>query len=91
MLGRIDSSEFYNGNHYISLSTPAEDAYSKPSTFKIQSEKALGGIGEEIQVEIKISGYVKEKTYTDKNTGEIKKFSEPHVFFTVANSLKKAA
>lgn len=83
---RIDSSDFYNGNHYTYVSTPAPDQYSSPASFKLLSDKPLGNKGDEIEPTVSISGFVRQKRYKDKNTGEMKTFMEDVTFLKVVES-----
>ena len=81
--GRIDSSEFFNGKHMVIVVTPAVDAYSQPSSFKVRAQNALGNIGDEISLEVEVSGYVQRKTYQNKKTNQPDTFMEPNVYFDV--------
>jgi len=80
---RIDRSEFYNNKHIVNVSTPAVDAYSKPNSYKLYSERPLGNVGDEIDVSIELTGYIREKKYNDKQTGQQKVYYEDVTFLTV--------
>jgi len=81
--GRIDASRFHDGTYYTKISTPAKDAYSQPSSFVLRSQSQLGQVGEEIQAKCELSGFVRLKRWTDKNTGEQKTFDEENLYLTV--------
>lgn len=53
------------------LVAPADDAYSKPSNFELISARRLGQIDSDWQGRVKLSGYRRSYTYTDKKTGEL--------------------
>jgi hypothetical protein len=90
---RIDSSEAYNGNYYTEVTRAAADSFSKPSTFRLRSAQPLGQQGQMIEVICNVSGYVRHYNYTDKNTGQPLKGSEPNVYFDVeaAQPMKAAS
>lgn len=60
MNGRIEFSEFYNGKYISLITTPAPDPYSQPSKFKVNSESQLGAIGQEVSLDVTVSGFVRE-------------------------------
>lgn len=80
---RIESSEFYSGKTYTIVSAPAPDAFSHPSRFKVQSQQAIGGTGQFVDLDVTVSGMVRVKNYQDKQTGQQKTFNESDVFFEV--------
>ena len=92
---RIDRTEFYNGKHIINVSTPAPDEYSKPNGFKIYSSRPLGNVGDEIEPTVEMTGFIREKKYNDKNTGQQKTYYEDVTFLTFVEpqsaSLSKAS
>ena len=77
---RIDRTEFYNNKHIVNVSTPAPDQYSKPNSFKIYSDKPLGNVGDEIEPTVSMTGFIREKKYNDKNTGQQKIYYEDVTF-----------
>ena len=77
---RIDRTEFYNNKHIVNVSTPAPDQYSKPNSFKIYSQKPLGNVGDEIEPTVSMTGFIREKKYNDKNTGQQKTYYEDVTF-----------
>jgi hypothetical protein len=81
--GRIDHTEFYNGNHMHVITTPAPDAYSQPSSFKVRGPVQLGPVGQEIETHVQLSGFVRRKPYKDKQTGQDKVYWEDNVFLEV--------
>lgn len=80
MKGKIVSSELYNGKHYTVLQTPAKDTYSQPSEFKVSSVINLGSVGDEVNINCNMSGYIKRKPYLDKNTGQQKVYEDVNVY-----------
>lgn len=78
--GRIDHIQLHEGRYFHVVTTPAPDAYSKPSRYKLASKNQLGQEGQEITVQVTVSGSVYEKQYTDRNTGIKKTFHEPNVY-----------
>lgn len=93
MRGKIDHTEFYNGNYITIITTPAPDAYSKPESFKLRSPNQLGAVGSEIAVTVSVRGYVRKKPYVDKSTGQQKTYWEENVFMdaTLATSKPQPA
>lgn len=81
MNGRVDKNEFHGGNNYTYLTTPAVDAYSQPSAFKVRSPSQLGAVGTELELVCTVSGYIHVKTWKDKASGDTKTFDEAKVFF----------
>lgn len=77
---RIDHIQLHEGAYYHVVTTPAPDAYSKPSRYKLRSRQQLGTEGAEITVTVTISGSVYEKNYRDKHSGINKVFHEANVF-----------
>ncbi len=71
--GRIDSSRFADGKHYTTVTTPARDAYSHPSTLEIGSKQSLGAKGQDLTVGVSIGGSSRTNQWTDSVTGEQKK------------------
>ena len=92
---RIDRTEVYNGKHICNVSTPAADPYSKPDSYKIYSERPLGNVGDEIEPTVLLTGYIREKKYNDKNTGQQKIYYEDVTFLNFVEpqqaSLSKAS
>lgn len=81
LTGRIDDTQFDNGKYRYLLVTPAPDAYSQPSSYKLQSDNQLGQIGQEITVDVEMSGFVRKKPYEDKQTRQPKIYWEDNVIF----------
>ena len=84
---RIDRTEFYNNKHIINVSTPAIDTYSKPNAFKIYSSKPLGNAGDEIEPMVELSGFIRQKKYNDKQTGQEKVYFEDVTFLNVVDAV----
>lgn len=80
---RIDSSEFYNQKMYTVVSTPAPDAFSHPSKYRVTSDKAIGNVGAVVDIDCTMRGMVRPKNYTDKQTGQPKTYVETDVYFDV--------
>lgn len=78
--GRVDFVQLHEGSYFHTVTTPAPDAYSKPSRYKLRSPQQLGSVGAEITVDVTISGSVYEKNYRDKQTGINKIFHEANVY-----------
>ena len=83
LTGKITKQAFHNGTHTTLLMTPAADAYSQPSTYKLKSDNALGNEGDEVTATCEMRGFVRNKQYRDKNTGQPKEFDEDNVIFSV--------
>lgn len=81
--GRLDYCEQNQGSHYHNITVPAHDAYSKPQSFKFKANQQLGNIGQEIEVFLKVSGFVQQKNWTDPKTGQNRSFQDGKVFFEV--------
>lgn len=77
---RVDHVQLHEGAFYHVVTTPAPDAYSKPSRYKLRSKDQLGTVGAEITVDVTVSGSVYEKNYRDKQTGINKVFHEANVY-----------
>jgi hypothetical protein len=86
MIARIDFSENHNNKVYTVVTTPAPDAFSHPSRFKVVSEQPLGAPGQSIDMTLSVGGVVREKQYRDKQTGYNKTFYEADVYLNVVNS-----
>ena len=80
---RIDSSEFYNQKMYNVVSTPAPDTFSHPSKYRVTSDKAIGNVGQVVDIDCTMRGMVRPKNYTDKQTGQPKTYVETDVYFDV--------
>lgn len=91
---RIDDAEFVNNSNFYTVSTPVPDAYSHPNSYRLRSLNQLGDVGQEIFVDVVVSGYVRRKPYQDKKTGQPKVYHEQNVFFDAvlsqSNQLKAA-
>lgn len=87
---RIDRTDFYNNKHIANVSTPAPDQYSKPNSFKIYSERALGNVGDEIDVMVAMTGFIREKKYNDKATGQQKTYYEDVTFLNFVEQQQQA-
>lgn len=87
MLCRIDKSSFSpeSQKYYTIVSTPAPDEFSNPSSFRLVSSSSLGNPEDRIKATISISGYVRSKRYKDKNTGELKDFSDCNTYLSVVS------
>ncbi len=81
--GRIEHSEQYKGRWYVIVITPALDAYSAPSRFKLVHEYSLGAVGEEISVRCSLRGYLRRREWTDPQNGQVRQIRNVDVVFTV--------
>lgn len=77
--GRIEETQFDNGSYRYLLVTPAPDAYSQPSSYKLQSDNQIGQPGQEVVVNVRMSGFVRKKPYNDKKTQQPKVYWEDNV------------
>jgi hypothetical protein len=80
---RIEKTEFYSGKNYTVVSSPAPDEFSHPSRFRLQSQHPLGNVGTRLDVVVNVSGIVRTKNFTDKQTHQQKQFDEASVYFDV--------
>jgi len=83
---RIDFSEFHSGKHFTVITMPAADSFSHPTRYKLSSVNPIGNPGLVVDVQVAISGIVREKRYPDKQTGQMKTYQEADVFFNVIGS-----
>jgi hypothetical protein len=79
MKGRIESSRQYQGNYYTRITTPAKDEFAKPSQFEIRSKSPLGDAQSMFQGFVEISGFIRDRKFTDKTTGEVKEYADKTV------------
>jgi hypothetical protein len=77
---RINRTELYNGKHIANVSTPAPDQYSSPNSFKIYSERPLGNVGDEIEPVVQMTGFIRQRKYIDKATGQEKTYYDDSTF-----------
>ena len=84
LVGRIDQQRQHNNFIYTQVTTPAPDAYSMPSQFEIRSVQPLGPIGQEFKGRVRISGFIRQRQYNDKNTGELKQVADKNVMLELA-------
>lgn len=83
--GRI-SKMVKNGSSFLTLfQTPAPDAYSQPSTYKVVSSDQLGQPGDELNLTCSVRSWVKIKPYKEKDTGIGKEFWEQNIMFDVVS------
>lgn len=81
--GRIERTRIHDGKRYTVIATPAPDPYSKGDSYVMRSKSQLGTVGEIVTVYARMSGYVRQKEYKNKDTGEINKYDESNVYFDV--------
>ena len=81
--GRIEHAEFSGGKNVYNIKTPAPDAYSHPSEFRVISQQQIGGVGQVVDLNCSVRGFVKPKQYKDKQTGQQKTFWESTVMLEV--------
>lgn len=82
-IGRIEHVEKYQNNFHTLIKTPAEDAYSHPSTIPLRSKSRLGSVGDEISVNFRIGGVPRTYQRKDKETGELIPARTADVYCTV--------
>ena len=80
---RVDQSEMHNNRHFTIVTSPAPDAFSHPSRFRVGSDQPLGSPGQTVKITCKVNGMVREKQYRDKNTGQQKIFHDGSVLLDV--------
>ena len=92
---RIDRTELYNGKHIANVSTPSAYQYSSPNSFKIYSERPLGNVGDEIEPVVQMTGFIRQRKYNDKQTGQEKIYYDDVTFLNFvepqAASISKAS
>lgn len=76
--GRIERNpeRLDNGNYLTKVRTPSPDGFSAGSAFIVTSKRKLGVKDEEIKEQFQLNGWVTERNYTDKKTGELRVFQE---------------
>jgi hypothetical protein len=70
--GKIVDSQLVNGNYFTNIAQPSVDEFAQPSMFRVMSLMTLGAINDLVQLQISFSGYIKNRPYKDKQTGENK-------------------
>jgi len=80
---RIESTDFFENKHYTTVSSPALDAFSHPSKYRVTSEKMLGNNGNVMDIDCTMRGMVRLKSYKDRETGQPKTYNESTVYFDV--------
>lgn len=86
IIGRIDLVEFHNGKHYSIVTSPAADAYSHPSKFKVVSDSPFGQAGQTYQIQLILGGIVRPRNYKDAATGQPRTFQEADVYLNVVSA-----
>jgi hypothetical protein len=81
--GRINSRKRHDSHYYTHVTTPAPDEYSMPSQFEIKSKQPFGEPGETFTVHCTLSGFTRERSYNDRNTGELKKVLDKTVILNL--------
>lgn len=77
---RIDFFEQHNGKFFTVITMPAPDAFSHPSRYKLSSDRVIGQQGMVMDVQVELSGMVRQRNYFDKQTGQQKSFQEADVY-----------
>jgi hypothetical protein len=70
--GKIMESSVVNGNYFTNIAQPSVDEFAQPSMFRVMSQVTLGAINDLVQLQVSFSGYIKNRPYKDKTTGENK-------------------
>lgn len=82
--GRVEEARQFSGARGVGYRTrikvPAVDQYTAPGTFEVRSDRRLGKVGEEIEVECDLMGF--SRSYQGKD-GETVRTAE-HVLQAVA-------
>lgn len=86
MIARVNLSEFHNNRYYTIVTTPAPDAFSHPSRFKVQSDQPIGQPNQDVELTVSVNGMVREKPYKDKQTNQPKTFYEADVYLNVISA-----
>jgi hypothetical protein len=56
--------------HLTIVKLPAPDEYTSPGTVELRSRQALGDVGSEVDVKVRLGGYPRSYKITDPETGE---------------------
>lgn len=74
IVGRVEARTKI-GKIFIHLIVgPAADEYSFPAAFEVSSRTPVGEVGELVRVVVRLDGRRTRKSWTDQDTGEVKKF-----------------
>lgn len=82
-VGRIEHAEKFQNNFTTLIKTPAQDAYSHPSTIAVRSKSRLGSVGDEVSIKCSIGGVPRTFQRKDKETGEITPARTADAYFNV--------
>ncbi len=85
IVGRVDLVEFHNGKHYSIVTSPAADAYSHPSRFKVVSDNPFGQVNQTYEINLTLGGIVRPRNYKDAATGQPRVFQEADVYLNVVS------
>lgn len=83
MVGRIESVKRKDGVFYHGFLLPAPDEYSRPQFVEVRANRKLGEPGEDVTVPVSVCGFIKSFEYTDRQTGERLKGTDPRAWFQV--------
>ncbi len=75
---RIDKIKQHEGRFFHNVTCPAPDAYSQPSSFAVTSDSQFAAPGEEVTIQVAVSGFLKPFGYT--KDGIQQKGERPNVF-----------
>jgi hypothetical protein len=68
------------GKIYVHVvSAPAHDEYSYPKAYEIASNEALGEVDDRVTVVCEVTGRRAQKSWTNPESGEVKKFPGAYV------------
>lgn len=88
LIGRIEKFErLEDGRYTTKVTSKRTDDYENTKVFKIFSESRIGQKGEEIKVIVQANSYYSTRSYTDKSTGEQKKFEDANTRFDLIEVL----
>ena len=80
---RIDNFTRGENGFFTEVTVPAPDAFDKPSVYKIRSRSVIGQKGDFVDLDCKLSGYIKVVYFEDKETKEKKEYRNDVVFFNL--------
>lgn len=80
---RVEWSKTESNGTFTKIVVPAPDEFSKPMSIKCKSASPIGNPESLISVKLRFSGYVDERPYNDKSTGQRLVFTEQKSFFDV--------
>jgi hypothetical protein len=80
---RINSWYCENDRYYTLVTEAAPSLYEDPSTYRLISDGQIGKQGDVILADVSMTGYIRETTYLDRETGQKKDYLKSNVFLQV--------